>query len=160
MSNNSSSKTGLFLMELIISLLFFSLAGAVCIQLFVQSHMLSNKSVVLKHSVLWAQNVAETFYGCNGDIKTMSDLLENCVLDQETENQGSITMMFDEDFHSVHPENETISALTDSYKLLADITEDADLMNCNITIEDMQTMECIYSLNISLFRDKEVSYEQ
>lgn len=160
MSNNSSSKTGLFLMELIISLLFFSLAGAICIQLFVQSHMLSNKSVILKHSVLWAQNVAETFYGCNGDVRTMSELLENCVLDHETENQGSLTMIFDEDFHSVYLENETTSALSDSYKLLADITENGDLLNCNITIEDMQTMECIYSLNISLFRDKEVSYEQ
>lgn len=157
MSNNSSSKTGLFLMELIISLLFFSLAGAVCIQLFVQSHLLSNKSVDLKHSVLWAQNVAEAFYGCNGNIQEMSELLDNCVLDRDAENQGTLIILFDKDFHSLQESDSTPAA---DYRLLAHIAEGTDLMNCNITIEDIQNEECIYSLDVSLFQDREVSYEQ
>lgn len=163
MSNNSSSKTGLFLMELIISVLFFSLAGAICIQLFVQSHMLSNKSVNLKHSVLWVQNTAEIFYGCNGDIHQMAELLNDCLLDEKGIGWGTLTILFDEDFNSVDSSDASLPASAMnaySYRLLADITEDTDLMNCNITITDMQTEECIYSLNVSLFPDKEVSHEQ
>lgn len=159
MSNNSSSKTGLFLMELIISLLFFSLAGAICIQLFVQSHLLSNKSVDLKHSVLWAQNVAETFYGCNGDTYAMSELLEGCTLYEQEENQKLLTIFFDKDFHPFFPDVRMSASPDGSYQLFADITEDTDLVNCNITIKALETDENIYSLQVSLFRDKEVSYE-
>lgn len=160
MSNNSSSKTGLFLMELIISLLFFSLAGAICIQLFVQSHLLSNKSVDLKHSVLWAQNVAETFYGCNGDTYAMSELLEGSALYEQEENRELLTIFFDKDFHPFSPDVRMSASPDSSYQLFADITEDTDLMNCNITIKALETDENIYSLQVSLFRDKEVSYEQ
>ena len=36
-----SSRSALFLMELIFSILFFALASAVCVQLFVKAHLLS-----------------------------------------------------------------------------------------------------------------------
>lgn len=38
------SKTGLFLMELIIGILFFSLASAICIQIFVKAETMNNES--------------------------------------------------------------------------------------------------------------------
>ena len=66
MNTNTSSRSGLFLMELIISILFFSLASAVCVKLFVSSHTISKDSVELNHSLEWCQNVAEAFYGSNG----------------------------------------------------------------------------------------------
>ena len=37
---SSSSRSGLLLMEIIIAILFFSLASAICLQLFVKAHNL------------------------------------------------------------------------------------------------------------------------
>lgn len=162
MMRNSSSRTGLFLMELIIAILFFSLAAAICIQLFVQSHMISNRSVDLNHGILWAQNVAETFYGCNGNINQMAALLDNCILDSENKAQGSLTVVFDENFNPVsYGDLSTEKDTPDySYQLIADISKEADLIVCNIIVENTKDAESVYSLNVSLFPDKEVSDEQ
>lgn len=40
MFKKNASRSGLFLLELIISILFFSMASAVCIRLFVQAHVM------------------------------------------------------------------------------------------------------------------------
>lgn len=62
------SKSGLFLMELIIVLLFFSLASTVCVRLFVKSGTLSEDTVDLTYAVSQAQNLAEAYLACDGDI--------------------------------------------------------------------------------------------
>lgn len=51
--------SGLFLMELIIAILFFSVASAVCLQFFVKSHLLSLDSDVLTRSVNECSGAAE-----------------------------------------------------------------------------------------------------
>lgn len=43
--------SSLFLMELILAILFFSVASAVCVQFFVKSHLLSRDSDALNHAV-------------------------------------------------------------------------------------------------------------
>ena len=65
------SKSGLFLMELIIVLLFFSLASTICIRLFVKSHALSQETVDLTNAVTLAQNLAENFIASDGDPEVM-----------------------------------------------------------------------------------------
>lgn len=56
-----SSKSSLFLMELILAILFFALSSAVCIQLFVKSHILENTSTEENHALLLCQNLSEIF---------------------------------------------------------------------------------------------------
>lgn len=73
--NNNSSRSGLFLMELILSIFIFSVASAICIQLFIGSHTLSKKSITLNNAVTWCQNVAECFYATDGDLNEMVNLL-------------------------------------------------------------------------------------
>lgn len=158
---NNSSKTGLFLMELIIAILFFSLAGAICVQLFIQSHIISNKSVTLNHSVLWVQNVAETFYGCNGNVDQMAALLGNCIAGEDDDGQW-IFIYFDKEFNQIESA-ELVKNFDPSsvYILHASITRISDLAVCNITMknaEDTNETE-IYSLSVSLFPDEEVSDE-
>ena len=51
--------SGLFLMELNIAILFFSVASAVCLEFFVKSHLLSLDSDILTRSVNECSNVAE-----------------------------------------------------------------------------------------------------
>lgn len=48
---NRARSSSLFLMELIISILFFSVFSAVCVQFFVKSHLLSNDANALNHAV-------------------------------------------------------------------------------------------------------------
>ena len=56
---NRPRSSSLFLMELILAILFFSVASAVCVQIFVKSHLLSQKSRALNEAVNLCTNVAE-----------------------------------------------------------------------------------------------------
>lgn len=58
-----TSKSSMFLMELIIAILFFALASAVCIQLFVKSHLLSNAASDESRALLLCQNLSEIYQG-------------------------------------------------------------------------------------------------
>ena len=64
--NDHSSKASLFLMELIIAILIFSLSSALCVQLFAKAHLLSNKTKDLNHAISLCESVAEVYYGVNG----------------------------------------------------------------------------------------------
>ncbi len=55
------SKSGLFLIELIISILFFSLGSIVCIQMFVASYVIGEDSTRLTSAVVAAQSAAEIY---------------------------------------------------------------------------------------------------
>lgn len=67
------SRSSLFLMELIIAILFFSLASAVCIRLFVKSHLVSESTVNQNHAITHAQNMAEVWLSVDGSPVLLSD---------------------------------------------------------------------------------------
>lgn len=73
----SSSKSGLFLMELIIAIAFFACSSAVCIQLFAKAHQLSAKSANTNMAVHIAQSAAESFKSTGASAERMSALLES-----------------------------------------------------------------------------------
>ena len=85
MQTKNSSKSGIFLMELILSILFFSIAAAVCVKLFVTAHRLSDQSVNLNHAVAMAESIAEAFYGCNGNVRELETLFPDAGMDQMDE---------------------------------------------------------------------------
>lgn len=144
MRKNSSSS--LFLMELIIAILFFSLASTVCIQLFVKAHLLTEKSVNINQSILWTQNLAEGFLNSNGDLAGMKELF-----DEKSElGEDHISLYFDNDWNPV-------AAGTDSarYEIKLQLTgTDASLITAQIISSDLkQTTETepIYSLTVDKF---------
>lgn len=159
MSNRNTSRTGLFLMELILAILFFSLSGSVCVQLFIQAHTISNNSVVLNHSILQAQNVAETFYGCNGDVDEMMILLNSKTNGsrQDEEDSTTLSFLYDSNFDPITNQ----SYFPDfGYTVTATIQPKGELTTCHILVQEYSTNEDsspIYELNISLFPDQEVS---
>ena len=55
------NKSSLFLMEIIFSLLFFSVAGSICVQLFIKSHIISQETKYLSNANMMANNIAETY---------------------------------------------------------------------------------------------------
>lgn len=66
-----NSSTSLFLMELMISILFFAISGAVCIQLFVKAHTINELSQDKSKAVLIAQDICEYFHHSDGDKQEM-----------------------------------------------------------------------------------------
>jgi len=62
-------------MELILAILFFSIASAVCVQIFVKSHMLSNDSRALNHAVNECASIAEVI-DTAGSIPDCTSLLK------------------------------------------------------------------------------------
>ena len=59
MKRGPAKRSSLFLLELIIAVLFFCLASSVCIQLFVQAHLVSQKTRNLNVSVNQVSSMAE-----------------------------------------------------------------------------------------------------
>lgn len=57
--NYTSHTSSLFLIELILALFFFSVASAICVQLFAKAHLLSNEAELLTISVNECSNAAE-----------------------------------------------------------------------------------------------------
>lgn len=57
---NQANSSGLFLLELILAILFFSVASAVCVQIFVKSHLLSKDARVLNFAVNEVSGAAES----------------------------------------------------------------------------------------------------
>ena len=62
-----NSRASLFLMELMISILFFSLSSAVCIQLFVKAHTINGTTEDKSNATLIAQDISEYFHHANGN---------------------------------------------------------------------------------------------
>jgi flagellar basal body-associated protein FliL len=72
--HKTNTRSSLFLMELIIAILFFSLASAVCLRMFAKSHQLSTDASAGNQAVNQTVNVAELIrYDLQNDTRTLSD---------------------------------------------------------------------------------------
>ena len=129
-------------MELIIAILFFSMASTVCIQLFAKSHLLSKETVNLNHAVIWSQNLAESYLATEGDMETLSSLFETAVYERET---ATITLFFDKDWNATSQDSADYAA-----KLVAYPEDDNRLISADIEVFEIAgEASSIYSLNIS-----------
>lgn len=55
------SKASLFLIELIVSILFFAIASALCIQIFVKAKQLDEEGLKQRHASIVASSIIETY---------------------------------------------------------------------------------------------------
>ncbi len=62
------SKSGLFLIELIIAILFFSLGSIVCVRMFLTSHLLALDSERMNSAVAAARSAAEIYQSGGNDL--------------------------------------------------------------------------------------------
>ena len=102
---NRPRSSSLFLMELILAILFFSVASAVCVQFFVKSHLLSQDSNALNHAANECANVAEvldTAETVADGITLLNHLYpDNAYTDNSQDNpstEAEITIYYDENF--------------------------------------------------------------
>lgn len=153
--NNNARKTGLFLMELIIAILFFSLAAAICIQLFVKSHMISERSIALNHSILLAQNTAEIFYATNGNPEKMASLLgcresSDTAAVADSDNASTLTLFYTDKFDRLDPAQAASAVFQQTISLYAD--SDPALITCHVVISEPSSGAVIYSLDTTVFQ--------
>ena len=102
--NKLSSKTSLFLIELVLSIFFFIVATAICMQLFVNTYFFSLQTKEINQALLWSQNLAEPFLGNNGDyciIKTLFGDID-CIKDFTIETDSSLLLCFDKNWNTLH----------------------------------------------------------
>lgn len=59
MKRTIHARSSLFLIELMLAVLFFSLSSAVCVQMFAHAHQLSQSAHALQHAIQAADNAAE-----------------------------------------------------------------------------------------------------
>lgn len=123
MKVRESSKSSLFLLELMISIVFFALAAAGCVQVFAKAHMLSQEAGRLDMAVSVAQSLAEE---CSGS--RMED------------NQR----YYDELGNACGKEDGVY---------LAEIlqTEQAGMNRIHITVMDMKTQDTLYTLQTASY---------
>lgn len=60
-----ANTSSLFLLELILAIFFFTAASAVCVQFFVESHILNRDSRTLDHAVSECSGIAEAMYAAD-----------------------------------------------------------------------------------------------
>lgn len=75
MKNYRTHKSSLFLIELILAIAFFSLASAVCLQLFIKSHLLSKETAQLNTGINLVTSTAEIFRQSYGDMDTVTGFI-------------------------------------------------------------------------------------
>lgn len=153
--NNNARKTGLFLMELIIAILSFSLAAAICIQLFVKSHMISERSIALNHSILLAQNTAEIFYATNGNPEKMASLLgcgesSDTAAIADSDNASTLTLFYTDKFDRLDPAQAASAVFQQTISLSPD--SDPALITCHVVISEPSSGAVIYSLDTTVFQ--------
>ena len=89
MAVNRMSRSGLFLLELIIAILFFAVTSAVCVNLFVQAHLTSAESSKLTAAAREVQSAAELVKAADGDLEKLAAQLD------ATASPGRLDLCFD-----------------------------------------------------------------
>lgn len=148
----SHSKSSLFLMELIISILFFSLASAVCVQLFAKAHVISGETVDLSHAVTEAQNLAELWYATEGDCNMVNELLPDTNMTRSSKSAiQTLYYTYDEQWELCSPTEAVYTMILENIDNLDnsvgnDVT---GLINAYITVRKEDSEEPVYTLSLS-----------
>lgn len=155
-----SSKSSLFLMELILSILFFSVTSAACIQLFVKAHLLDNQTKEQNQSVIWSQNLAELWYSFDGEIASVYEQLCTDYPDAAitlTDNGDNLTLYFTKDWEFCKENNISGSI----YRIeLAQKDFDTETMISTAELSFQKNQEPFYELPLSLHIASERGTEQ
>lgn len=137
------SRSSLFLMELILSILFFSLASAVCIQLFAKSHTLSSETINQNNAIVQAQNLAEAWLAAEGSTEEVPMLLDHCVPLEDS----AVSLLFDSSWNPLG--NSAGSEARFIARLSSSSAPDEDgLFQAEVTIYEVPD-RTIYSLSLS-----------
>lgn len=122
--------SSLFLMELILAILFFSITSAVCVQFFVKSHILNQDSRILTNAVNQCSAAAEVC-STSDDADTAGKLLLEIYPGAEICNADKTAVIyFDSDFNQCAKKDSV-------YRMMVLLHENEDMLSANIRFEDI-----------------------
>ena len=101
------TRSGLFAIELLISVGVFSLCAAICVGLFVRSEVLSQDSANLNRAVTEARSAAECFKAAGGDMEKTALLTGG-----EFTDEGALLLKYDANWNKLGPEGAGTFELT------------------------------------------------
>lgn len=130
---NKNNRVNLILIELIICLLFFSIASAICVQLFVHAKTIDKESTLHAHAAMAASNIAEAYKG-----KQLAILYP-------TDEKGMV--YFDRNFNTTTKEKHIY------YANLDEVDE-----ALTITIYEEQTS--LFSIRCSTYEQRDITKEE
>ena len=139
-------------MELIVAIMFFSLAAAVCVRLFSSAHFLAEKTEDLSSAVMWAQNLSEAFTGKEGKLSEIALLYPDAYVTADTDNsdlEGQLILFLDKNWVVT---DESLSNA--AYEVFLDVSKRAasdvysDVTDYNVTYEGSALVGNIKVLNI------------
>lgn len=97
------SKAALFLMELLLTLLFFSIAGAVCLQLFGYAHLTNISSQNKSDANMIFSDLADDFFSSAADKEGSETYYYGSSLERLSNGKGlytaTVTTTFDSDYY-------------------------------------------------------------
>lgn len=101
--NKQSSRSNLFLIELVLSIFFFIIAIAICLQLFINTFFLSRETIETNQALLWSQNLAEPFLGAKGNYSVVKDIYyeKDCIAELTFSKENHILLCFDKDWNFI-----------------------------------------------------------
>ena len=92
------TRSGLFAIELLISVGIFSLCAAICVGLFVRSEVMSQDSANLSRAVTEAKSAAECFKAAGGDLEKTVGLIGGEIVAGDT-----LFLEYDADWNKLGP---------------------------------------------------------
>lgn len=140
-------KSNLFLIELIIAILFFTLSSAVCVNLFSVSFINTKESEFRNAAILEAQSIAEIFRNDNGDMTTIAELTSAV---QIGDNQYVYYMTEKGDYAMNSPESGMFDVY-EAYVVWLTVTEEDGIPRLDITITPPDEEEAVIELSTKIY---------
>lgn len=135
-----AKRSNLFLLELILAIFFFALAGAVCLQLFVQARTLSQQTHARNQALVCAKNISALFEAGEG---SFSEILREYPDAQQRD--SLLTIYYDEEWQPCTLEQETyLLTLT-----LSESSWEDHLLKGEIQVTDKEETLC--TLDVSCY---------
>lgn len=128
----SSSKSSLFIMELIIVVLFFSICAAICIQVFSTAQVISVRGKAITNGALNVQNMAEVYKASAGDFEETAEILGGTV------ENNTVAIYFNKQWEQTSKEES-------EYVILMEEIESSE---AKITATSISTAEEYFALNV------------
>lgn len=144
MNNYRHSKASLFLMEIMLNILFFTVLATICLQLFVKAHKLSDSTTILHRATATCTSIAEVYQSnSDGKERILQIYPEAIGLEQK------LYIYFDESF----------SPCTDKEGIYcASVSFDSDLLEkISIEFSNIETSNIIYTLEVSGYQPQTLS---
>jgi hypothetical protein len=130
-------------MEMIVTILFFSLSAAICVKCFVSAHMMGKETYELNHAIAIATGYAEVMRGTDGDIDSIMKVFPDAVKGDDS----YIMLFYDEEFNPCEPDKAV-------YAGDVTLSPNGAIQNMEVKIVRVEDSSVIYELNATKYMNK------